>query len=67
MPVTCNSIRSALATVTEGNATGSIWRDFVLLQLYKIADKNGNGFIDKAELKEALMTLGFGHLSDAAV
>jgi hypothetical protein len=36
-------------------------------QLFKIADKDGNGTIDKQELKEALTTLGFTHLGDAAV
>ena len=36
-------------------------------QLFKIADKDGNGTIDKQELKDALTTLGFTHLGDAAV
>ena len=36
-------------------------------QLFRIADKDGNGKLDKAELKEALTTLGFSHLGDAAI
>ena len=36
-------------------------------QLFKIADKDGSGTIDKQELKDALNTIGFTHLGDAAV
>lgn len=36
-------------------------------QLFLIADKDGNGKLDKEELKSALNTLGFTHLGDAAV
>ena len=34
------------------------------MQLFKLADKNGNGTICKEELKDALLALGFTHLSD---
>lgn len=36
-------------------------------QLYRLADKDGNGKLDKDELKEALQSLGFTHLGDAQV
>lgn len=36
-------------------------------QLYNLADKDGNGMLDKEELKEALTSLGFTHLGDAQV
>ena len=36
-------------------------------QLYKLADKDGNGKLDKEELKDALTSLGFTHLGDAQV
>ena len=36
-------------------------------QFFKIADKNANGVLDKQELKDALLNLGFTHLSDKAV
>jgi len=48
---------------TSESAFGKI----ALGQLYRIADKDGNGVIDKQELKSALTALGFTHLSDAAI
>lgn len=37
------------------------------MQLYKLADKDGNGFLDREELQTALNFLGFTHLSDEAI
>jgi len=38
-----------------------------LKQLFRLADKDGNGAIDKKELKEALHALGFTHLNEKQI
>merc|ERR1719152_221345 len=38
-----------------------------LKKLFELADMDGNGTIDREELKTALMKLGFTHLSDAQI
>jgi len=40
--------------------------DFALEQLFKVADTDGSGKLDKAELKVALMRLGFSWMEDDA-
>merc|ERR1712023_376802 len=38
-----------------------------LKQLFAIADKDGNGVLDKEEIKDALKALGFYYLSDKQI
>jgi len=41
--------------------------DIALKQLFEIADKDGNGVLDREELKDALQTLGFSYLNDSQI
>ena len=63
LPPPCGSKVISAFCETSESAFGKI----ALGQLYRIADKDGNGVIDKQELKSALTALGFTHLSDAAI
>jgi len=57
-----SKVISAFCDSSE-SAVGKI----ALKQLYRLADKDGNGKLDKDELKEALQSLGFTHLGDAQI